>query len=231
MIRQLVFGGVSTLEFGVGISGESSFNAPGRDVSVISIVGRNGDLTIDNGRYKNIDVTYPAYIVDKFPQKVLDLRAYFCSQIGYQRLEDSYTPDTFRLGVFKKGLDFTTNPLNRGATFNLTFDCKPQRYLKSGEQTESFNGAITLLNPTRFTAKPIIRLHSTGTLTVNGNTFTVTSFGNGSYVDIDCEIMNCYSGSLNLNNYSSGTFPELVPGENTISFSGNYDITPRWWTL
>jgi hypothetical protein len=46
---------------------------------------------------------------------------------------------------------------------------------------------------------------------------------------LDCDLMNAYNGTTNLNNYVSGTFPELVPGANAIT--GNFEIQPRWWTI
>lgn len=230
-MEYFVYGGESSANFHVGIKGSGVFNSPKRKVDTVAVDGRSGALTIDRGYWENVTVKYPCYIVKDFERNMDDFRAFLLSQVGYQRLEDTIHPDEYRMAMVSKELDVSVKGLAKAGVFDITFSCKPQRYLKVGEETSSYNGAITLLNPTRFTSKPIIRLHSTGTLTVNGKTFSVTSFGSGSYVDIDSDTMNCYSGSLNLNNYSSGDFPEFVPGENTISFSGNYDITPRWWTL
>ena len=53
-MNYLTYGGRSTKEFNVWISGTGTFNAPERDYTKEEIIGRNGDLTFDNGRYKNI---------------------------------------------------------------------------------------------------------------------------------------------------------------------------------
>lgn len=230
-MNYLTFNGKSTLDFGVGISGESSFNAPTRDVDFVSIAGRNGDLTIDNGRYNNIEVTYPAFISRNFKSNVVGLRAFLCSQKGYQRLEDTYSPDYYRKGVFLNGLEFETLPLNVAANFELVFNCKPQRFLKSGEQSYTFEDGGTIYNPTRFNSKPIIRVYGTGTLTIGDYSITIDSLLTEPYIDLDCDLMNAYKGSLNLNNYVSGDFPELVPGANEITYDGTIELVPNWWTL
>lgn len=134
MINKLIFGGIDSSDYNVFISGTDTFSAPERDVEYVSVAGRNGDLTIDNGRWKNITVTYPAFIPNTFENKIGEFRAEMMKKLGYQRLEDTYHPDEFRLGSFSDGL----NPNNitafhRFGEFALAFNCKPQRFLKSGE--------------------------------------------------------------------------------------------------
>ena len=69
----LTFNGKNSAEFGVWISGGGTYNAPARDVEMVSVPGRNGDISYDNGRFQNVAVTYPAFISRKtFPIKCLD---------------------------------------------------------------------------------------------------------------------------------------------------------------
>lgn len=133
MKESLTFGGVNSADYGVWLTGSGTFGAPERDIEYVSVPGRNGDLALDNGRYENIEVTYPANIPTDFGNKLEAFRAALCRQRGYQRLEDSYHPDEYRLGVFGSGMDPDVIPLNRGGDFKLAFTCKPQRFLKSGE--------------------------------------------------------------------------------------------------
>jgi phage-related protein len=84
------------------------------------------------------------------------------------------------------------------------------------------------------TALPLIRAYGTGTFTINGITVQITSAS--SYTDIDCDLQECFKDTLATNcngNVVLTTFPELKPGENTISMSGitKLEITPRWWRL
>jgi len=225
------FNGTDSTEFKVGIYGTGVFNAPKRSVDTVKVPGRNGALTIDNGYYENISVTYPCYIVEDFQENIDALRAFLMANHGYKRLEDSIHPNEYRIGRLSKEIDVDVKGVAKAGEFDLVFDCKPQRFLKSGEATTSITTSGTIFNPTRFNAKPLIRVHGTGTLTIGDYSITIDSALTQSYVDLDCELMDAYYGSINLNNYVSGDFPELVPGANEITYDGTIDITPNWWTL
>lgn len=137
-LNYIVFGGVDSRDYGIYISGEGVFNAPERDVEVVNIPGKDGDLLIDRGRFLNIQVTYPGFNFEPdlstFAERLRAFRAALASQIGYQRLEDSFHPDEFRMATFRSGLDINPVMYNTASTFDIVFDCKPQRFLKSGEE-------------------------------------------------------------------------------------------------
>ena len=67
MRHYLTFNGRSTHEFGIFISGESTYSAPERNVTSQEVPGRNGSLLFDLGNFKNISVKYPSYIVEDLP--------------------------------------------------------------------------------------------------------------------------------------------------------------------
>jgi phage-related protein len=137
IFKGLTFGGINSLDYGIFITGEAVYNAPERSVTSIEIEGRNGDLLIDNGRFLNIEIKYPAGCFaetqEDFKQKIESFRNAIISQISYQRLTDDYNPDEYRFAVYKSGLDVSVAVLHQGGEFDLTFDCKPQRFLTSGE--------------------------------------------------------------------------------------------------
>lgn len=168
MRNSLIFDSVDTLDYGVVIDGEAVFDAPERDVEVVTIPGRNGTLQIDNGRFENIEVTYPASIWadahGDFKTKIRDLRNAFASKRGYKRLTDTYHADEYRLGVFKAGLECDPGVYNTAAEFDIVFDCKPQRFLTSGETSVDVSAAAAQ----SFSGNPISVNYATGT--------TVSSF-------------------------------------------------------
>ena len=92
-----------------------------------------------------------------------------------------------------------------------------------------------LYNPTPYESKPTIRVYGSGTVTINSNTITIDS--GQTYVDIDSEMQDCYTGSTNKNDkvsFSTHKFPTLKPGVNAISYTGSVtsvEITPMWWIL
>ena len=97
MRKTITFNNKSLADYGVYISGKGVFNAPERDTESIKIPGRNGELTIDNGRYNNLALTYPAFIIRDLKTNIQGLRNHLLSQRGYVRLEDDYYPEEYRL--------------------------------------------------------------------------------------------------------------------------------------
>lgn len=235
MRNYFTFGNIDSRDFGVYISGSGTYNAPVKAYSAISVPGRSGDLLIDEKRYENIEVTYPAFIYRDFKENLAKLRSALLAMDGYARLEDTYHTDEFRLGYFQGGIEVDALPTNDAGKFNITFNCKPQRFLLSGEEAISLTNSRTITNPTLFASKPLIRVTGTGTVGISGNTITITS--GYTYVDIDSEIQDCYCGTQNANSlvtFSNRKFPELQPGSNGISLGTgvtSVQITPRWFRL
>ena len=56
--KSFTFDGVSSLNYGVYLTGTGVFNAPARAVEMVEIPGRNGNFALDKGRFENIQVTY-----------------------------------------------------------------------------------------------------------------------------------------------------------------------------
>lgn len=223
--------GECSTDHGILCSGLNTYNAPERDTESIEIPGRNGALTLDNGRWRNLEVVYPAIIVRNFQQTAQDARAWLCSKPGYRRLEDDYNPDTYRMARFVSGMSFDMHIKNDAGQVELVFDCAPQRWLKSGEEPVVFSAGGDLINPTLFNAQPKIVLSGNGTLTINGNTVTIAD--NTGEIILDSEICRAYSGTTAKDDKMTGDFPVFVPGGNAIAFTGftSVEITPRWWTL
>ena len=134
--KAMTIDGESSRTYGVYITGQAVYNAPQREVEMISVPGRNGQLALDKGRFENIEVTYPAGIYAdteaEFAEAVSNFRNFLCSRDGYVRIEDEYNPNEYRMGVYKSGLEVTPAMLKAGE-FEIIFDCKPQRWLTEGE--------------------------------------------------------------------------------------------------
>lgn len=171
IFKALTFNGESSRTYGVYITGQAVYNAPTRDVEMVTIPGRSGAFPLDHGRFENIEVTYPAgTFADNeadFAAAISDFRNALCAAKGYCRLEDEYNPDEYRLAIYKSGLEVEPAQLKAGE-FDITFECKPQRYLKSGETAVTIGASTALTNPTRFESSPEIRVKGYGTVAFNG---------------------------------------------------------------
>lgn len=236
MRNWIIFNGKSLKDFGVYISGAGTYNAAERDVEEVVVPGRNGVLTLDNGRYKTTPLTYPAFIIRGLKDNISALRNWLLAQKGFVRLEDTYHPDEYRLARFKGEFLAEANEELDAANFELTFDVYPQRFLKEGERVYTFSAAGTLRNETLMNAKPLIRAYGTGYFTIGGKKITISTAS--SYTDIDCDLQEAYKDTMatNCNGnivLNDGVFPVLTPGDNAITISGlsKIEITPRWWIL
>ena len=143
MFKDFTFDGENSKDYDVYISGDAVYDAPERAMDMVQIPGRNGALALDNGYYKNIDVTYPAGCFANnqadFAAKLSRIRNMLASRHRYCRLEDAYHPDHFRIALYKSGLDVAPVARNKAGRFNITFDAKPQRFLKSGEVVQELD--------------------------------------------------------------------------------------------
>ena len=173
MQNSIIFGDVNSADYGIYISGEGVFNAPKRDVEMVSIPGRNGAFALDKGRFENITVTYPAITFEPgdyetFARNLADFRNAICSLRGYQRLTDTFHPEEYRMATYIGGLDIKPIKYNTASQFDVVFDCKPQRWLMSGEAALDITSGDTLFNPTRFDASPLLELKGYGGISFNG---------------------------------------------------------------
>ncbi len=233
----LYYKGICSLEFCLLITKKSVYNMPERDIELISVPGRNGDLVKDNGRYKNISLPYGMTLVKKDNRSFSDLIAgvkRWLSGSEYNVLWDSYDPRYFRYAVVEGGLNIDSELRDCGE-FTLNFNCKPYRYSFDGQKAVNIPAAgAQLFNPEDMPAKPYMKIYGNGDISVHINSSTVTFTGISEYIEIDSEIMNAYKGIVVSNNIMTGVFPELIPGINTISFTGNVsgaEIIPRWCAL
>lgn len=214
------------------------YKFPEKDYDIIHVPGRNGDIIIDKGTYKNVLRDYDIAVgslTKSFTEQVNKISEWLHSSPGYARLEDTYEPDYYRLALYVDDGNFE-NILDKAGRTTILFNCKPQRFLKTGDIAKDFSSTGMLINPTNFVALPIITISGSGdgVLRIGDYMVTITGIQNGMV--LNSEIEESYNGTINLNdtiNLQKG-FPKLSPGNTEISFSGGItaiSVIPKWWTL
>lgn len=224
IFKSLTFDGINSLDYGIYITGEAVYNAPERAVEMVTIPGRNGALAIDQGRFENIEVTYPcgcfADTQADFASKVSAFRNAIASRYSYKRLTDEYNADEYRLGLYKSGLEVSAISYHRAGEFDITFDCKPQRFLLDGDTpydfVTSYDGLLdddsvqltdengndleggiavnmSLANPTPFASKPLLIVTGSGTVDIGSQLITISGITASTVIYIDCETMEIYT--------------------------------------
>lgn len=203
MRNSITFGGVNSADYGIYIGGEGVFNAPERDVEMVSIPGRNGSFVLDKGRFENITVTYSAFNFEPdlatFKANLDAFRNALCAQEGYQRLTDTFHTDEYRMAAFISGLDIKPIEYNTAAKFDIVFDCKPQRYLTSGETKSSVASGSVITNPTRFESSPLLEFKGYGNIFLHGTPIKMASVPIGNILLSNSATVNIEKSANQIN--------------------------------
>lgn len=236
------FNGKSTEDFGLVIQTPPTYEHPERDISKAHIPGRNGDIVLDNKCYKNVQRTYSIGLWYReslgYYTSFQDILDWLNSANGkYARLEDTYDSEVYRLASFQMNGKFA-DYFGVGGAATITFDCKPQRFLKSGDIDIVYNDyTAEIANDSTYTAKPYVTISGIDTdndsvmmLTVLNNgkatsSITIYNFEGSLIFDSEEEVvmdssLNDQNDKVNLN---SKPFPQLEPGNNTLTL-GMYNV-------
>lgn len=232
--RQITFGGELVPAY---VASAPAIVKPVRKMTVTQIAGTNRELVEMEDAWETYEQTYTMFVGDGSEdcteEALMDV-AKVLYKSGWQTLVDDYDSEHFRLAYYQGGLE-AENRYTRLAKFDITFICRAERFLNSGNTAVSVASGGSITNPTTFASKPLIHItgSGSGTLTVAGVTMSFT--GITDYLNIDCDTMNVYRlASENKNSLMTGDFPVLKSGSNTVSFTGGITgctITPRWWEL
>lgn len=235
------FNGIKSTSLGVFVEKYPPRPVPQRKMERYSVPGRSGDVLFYEDAWENVKQKYEIYLSAE-----RDGLPYVSAQVvrwlnagGYAELSDEYDRDTFRLAAFTGPVDLQ-NTLNQFGRATIEFDCKPQRYLKSGQSFRPLRNGDVLVNPTGYRAAPLIRIPAfSGTVTISTNDY---QFSFGPYagpVMLDSEEKEAYNPdfatAVNLNALAVGGYPMLDPGvsEFAITKMGEapIEIAPRWYEL
>ena len=181
MISQLIYNGKNLKDYGVTIEHLPESVHPQRRGDAYQIAGRNGTQVREDDTFENYDQPYEIWFKDfaanrDVYQASQALAGFLLGSSGFCRLEDTYEPDVFRLARFAGPMNIKA-VLRRYGRATLTFDCQPDRFLKTGEKAvmlfenvdlmrDSHGVSATIHNPTAFDAAPLIRFTGTGSFTL-----------------------------------------------------------------
>ena len=218
------FNDIDSRDLGIGITSKRTYDSPERDITEIEVPGRNGNLIFDNGKYKNLPLSYGIRIVAP----------------DYE-ISPSYSGMAYALNEIKKafksdggGIRFDVkNPTYADAEINFT--CKPHKYRFDGQikhEVTGVNSSIILKNPESEPALPLIKIYGSGTASVYCNGIEKTITNVTSYVLIDCENMTLETTG---NSRAVAEFTEfpVIKTESTFTLvqGTKMEIIPRWRTI
>ena len=255
----MLINGKDSRDFGIYLIDGNIFDFAIRDYESFQIPGRTGDVSFDGGRWNNITVTLKCAAFDNAREKLDAWRAFLLSGMGVKRemehttsafgwlrfgyygaykIETSIEPDIFRLGMVKSVSTPQMSLANGGGYVEVSFDCSPKKYLKSGTEEmdlvwTSHSDTAELINPTYYDALPLMRVQASAANgyvvfvncvrdKYNPNAIYITSrikitFSSTDEFYIDCETRDAFIENINHNS--------------DISLSSPYTDTPDFPVL
>lgn len=204
-----VFDDIDTRDYeGIYVFPSKVDNTPKRVYETKNIVGRDGALYIDQGRYEDVAQTYSIAALTK--QVGSEFINALASKVGYFRLSDSFNPTEFYSAVFTSGAEVKIEKEREKNVFSITFTRKPQRFLVSGETEVTVEDEDSITNPTQFDAKPLLHVYGNGNLNIGTQTISIadTEIGelllaNASEIDSQTKVFTTLDEG-NLANMNSG---------------------------
>ena len=256
----ILWAGISSKDVGMVVEHYPSIIIPRRKQEVQQVPGRNGDIILYQDAYENYEQSYQVFLDAKSKgglQKVIPkLSDWLLGHSGYQRLEDSYFPDVYRMAYYTGGVEFISI-FNEYGAGTLTFNCAPEKYYKMGERSIKLTNQQLISNPTLFPAKPLITLNvdgrqqriyfhhertykDTGLIIEDEDPYLEINPSNVRYslsgiiqIDIKDHLMTHDYGVYNT--HVAGLFDNMMlKGKTTIYWDSgisNVSIIPRWWTI
>ena len=227
--------GIDARSAGIQLQAPIEFSEAVPIVEAQTIPGRNGDLIWETGSYENRSGSASCFCLDEYVWgSIGNAGKYLMAKKGYRRLETSDDPYHYWMARVENSPQIAMR-LRTLSPFDVSFDCKPQRFVKSGENTVVFTENGSLFNQYGQVALPFITLYGQGEgrLTIGDCVVEVKALDGTLYLDSDTQ--NAYNDKGNQNlNINAHVFPVLDDGEIPIAFSGGIErveIIPRWWEL
>lgn len=222
-------------DFGVRFERTPWFKTPTRRVGSDEVPGMSGNFITDFHSFENLSITYKCWIAGKDAmEKTSAFMAWINARAGgYYEMHDEHDPGHYRLGRLASGIEPVFSVANKVAQFDLTFDCKPQRFLQMEIDWSNVSG--TIVNDGGYPSYPLFKITGTGVITITSeegkDDTSADAQGASIYVNanpgvtmLDCETMQAFSedGSTLYNN--NVRLPAdrvyLAPGNNRVICSG-----------
>lgn len=218
-----IWKGISSLDKNIMVNKLPDIECPDANIEKITIPGRNGFLIVDDETYQG---TVKSCECSLDNGNIDDVCAWLT---GSGDVIFSNEPDKKYKAVIINKIPFS-KVIPTFHSFIIQFDCQPFKYAVDN-QIITLLLPSTIFNPGSINSKPIIKVYGTGSIDLNINATTIHLINVVDYVTIDSELMDAYKDTVLKNSDMLGDFPELAPGQNNISWTGNVakiEITPNW---
>lgn len=235
IFESIIWGGISSLKLNLLIQDDITYTTPERDVSSYEIAGFDGDIFVDNGRDKGVDMTIPLILYNEKSIPVIKMSHNIGDWLrrvnSWGHLIRSDDPDYTYECYHHEQVDYAKQLQFLGKT-EITFRSKPYKYHNIGLTEISVVKKATLNNIGNKSSQPKIKIHGKGdgNVIVNGKKFLLSSIQNEVTIDSLAKMTTEKDKEVSLK-AKFLEYPIFKVGSNTIDFDGgitSLDILPRW---
>lgn len=225
-MAEIMYNGISSREFGLRIENNVVYELSSNDVEALPVPGRDGVLLVDNKRLNPVDRNIPFILIDEVFPKISKISEWLGAK-GWHELELSWDSD-----FVYKATNINTisieEVLRQFGKFQAVFLVHPIKYYKDSLNAQPVSNGETVLNRGNVPAQPKLELTGSGdgVITINGRR-TVLENVQGSII-LDMEKKLVYRDGLTewdkLVREEGAVYPYLDPGNNTISWTGDFTV-------
>jgi len=216
-----VFNNRNSKEFNIHIAKLPPIHTVDDEGEYIEIPGRDGYLFVSSDRRKPIEKLIESTI---FPDDYIEQIKRWLKDSG--KLILSNESDVYFNARIQSVREYWG--LDKEKLLVTTFICQPWAYLHTGDNLIIITTKDTKIYNPEEVSKPLIKIFGSGTVDLIINN-KIHKFNIDEYVTIDSELMESYKDTSPAT--FIGDFPELIPGENNITWDGTVtkiEVIPRW---
>lgn len=230
--------GIKSTDMYLRILNEISFPSPEADIEFVEIMGKDGELAIDNDRLKGVNFSIPCSLHlpenKTIEEAATEISNWLKNDIGWHPLRFSSSPKYEYIAMCYEQFDVEETLKQFGKTV-ITFRLKPYKRFV-GEKSIVLSNGQTIVNEGTRIAKPLIYIEGHGDITFknNGKDWLMLT-GVDGHITVDSESMNVYRGNVvqftKMKSHLKPLFPVLENGNNRIEWTGDVtkvEITPRF---
>lgn len=219
-----------SLDHGVVVKELPSITIPKKRVEEVTILGRDGTLTVSDETYEPTTKICKVYYNGENPDELITFLQ--DGKVIFSNFQDRF----YNMQIVSEiPIDeiFKNNEYGNWYEFNITFRCQPFGYSVDNEEIVISEKDTCIYNYASNHSKPIITIWGSGDINILIDEQQITLKGVEDYITIDSVKMRSYKDLENQNSKKIGNFPIIKVGENNISWDGNITkiaITPnyRW---
>lgn len=253
IMKDLIYNGQSLNSLGFAIKTRPIYTVASRSINFQSVLGRSGDVIVDNQRYENVEMSYqinsiPHRVVANSSQELVHALIDWLSPLDgeYKILRDDWNSGYFCKAICTN-IGEIANNLFLGLDTTIKFNRTPFWYSDLGQKTVAFNSSgatrnnFRIYNPEIYQSEPLIKIYGKGNidLIINNDNIYYHLKNVDDYIVIDCETGNATKDGVMHNEVTGFDYPPVFyRGENVVSvlktagatFS-KAEITPNWRRL